>query len=155
MNTERWRFYAEMVGIAAVVASLMALVLELRQTQSALMAATYQARAFDAIDLNLALQDSEHVLPLLATTDVLDPDAIAALSDVERLRLNVFFTGRRVDAENEYYQYRHGFLDEEHYEYGIRPFVSRNAPRWRALGIQERRPSFKAFVDDVLAESDE
>lgn len=143
---------AEIVGIAAVVASLLALVVELRQTKIAVMAATYQARALDAIALNLALQESELVLPLLTKTEVLDPAQLSQLSDLERMRLVVFFTGRYVDADNEYYQYQQGFLDEEHLEYGIKTFIRGNAPRWRALGIEESRPSFRAFVDSVLAE---
>ena len=151
MKTEQWRFYAEMVGFVAVVASLLALIVELRQTQTAVSAATYQARAHDSIALNNLLQDSEIILPLLVNTDLGNPDTIAALSDLERARLRVFFTGRRVDADNEYYQYQKGFLDDEHLEFGLKPFVRRNAPNWRALGVIEGRPAFKAFVDSVLA----
>ena len=152
METEKWRFYAEMIGIIAVVASLIALIAELRQTQSAVQAATYQARAFDAIQLNHELQDSEYILPLLTAVNVRDPEQVSALSDIDRARLVVFFNGRRVDADNEYYQYQFGYLDEEHFEHGLKPFIRRNAPNWRALGVPEGRPSFTAFVDTVLAD---
>ena len=153
MDRENWRFVAELIGIAAVVASLLALVLELRQTKAAVMTASYQARALDAVALNLALQESELLLPILTRTEVLDPDQLSQLSDLERMRLVLFFNGRNVDADHEYYLYQQGFLDDEHFEYGVKPFVRRNAPRWRALGIDEDRPSFRAFVDSVLAES--
>lgn len=152
MNTRNWRETAELIGIFAVVASLIALIAELRQTQTAIQAATYQARAFDAIELNNLLQDSEYILPLLATTNVRNADEVAALSATDRLRLRTFFTGRRVDVDNEYYQYQMGLLDEEHLEYGIKPFVRGNAPLWRALGVDEGRPSFKTFVDSTLNE---
>ena len=68
MNFERRRFVAETVGITAVVASLVAVALELNETHSALRAATYQARAFNAIEQNTELQNSEYMLPLLADT---------------------------------------------------------------------------------------
>ena len=155
MNTERWRFAAEMIGIAAVVASLLAVVIELRQTQKAVVAATYQTRALDAIALNTSLQDSEYIAPLLVNTDLRDPDAVAALGDVDRMRLRTFFMGRRVDADNEYYQYQQGFLDEEYFEHIMKPLVKRTAPLWRALGITEPRPSFHEFVEAMLAEETE
>ena len=53
-----WKETAELIGILAIVASLIALVMELRQTQSALSAQTYQARAIDAIGELLYIADS-------------------------------------------------------------------------------------------------
>lgn len=152
MNTERWRFYAEMIGILAVVASLLALVVELRQTQKAVVAATYQARALDAIAANRLLMESEVMTPLLARVDVSDPKTIEALDDVELRRLNSFFRAMRLDSDNEYYQYQQGYLDEEYFEYNLKPRIKRTAPLWRAVGVTERRPSFHAFVESVLAE---
>ena len=153
MNFERMRFAAEMLGITAVVASLIAVVLELRQTQSALQAATYQARAFQAIEHNTELQDSDYMLPLLARIDMRDVDQLNALSKEDALRLRVFFTSREVDADNEHYQYEQGFLGEEHLQGRLIPHIRSNAPVWRSIGIAEKRPSFRRFVDEVLAES--
>ena len=45
MATTSGKDIVELVGIFALVATLIAVVVELRQTQSALLAATYQARA--------------------------------------------------------------------------------------------------------------
>lgn len=52
----------------AIVASLVALVMELRQTQSALSAETYQARDFDAIGELIYIANSEYLAPILAAT---------------------------------------------------------------------------------------
>ncbi len=152
-RAERWRFVAEMVGIAAVVASLIAVVIELRQTQSAIVANTYQARAYDAIDKSWQLAESQVVGPILAKVRG-DPSAIDALTDDERRRLRIVVRGMRIDADNEYYQYQQGFLDEEYFEYALKPRIVRQARFWRALGIEERRPSFKKFVDEQLAAAD-
>lgn len=152
MSSKRWRFIAEMIGIAAIVVSLAAVVVELRQTQSALVAATYQARAFQAIEQNIALQDSEYTLPLLARVDLNDLEPLKSLSPLDNSRLRVFFTSVRIDADNEYYQYENGYLDEAYYQHTLRPTIKINAPIWRALDISEPRPSFKQLVDEVLAE---
>lgn len=152
MNSEKWRFIAEMVGIAAIVASLAAIVVELRQTQSALVAATYQARAYQAIEHNTALQEGERMLPLLARANLTDTDELNALSPEDKLRLKTFFTSRRIDADNEFFQYEKGYLDEEYYKNSLIPQIRQTAPIWRALGVRESRTSFREFVDQVLSE---
>jgi uncharacterized metal-binding protein len=64
-----WKDIAELIGILAIVASLVSVAFQLQQTQLALIAATYQARAFDAIAEGLYVADSEHLLPILVQTD--------------------------------------------------------------------------------------
>lgn len=49
MKKTNWKDIAELIGILAIVVSLVSVAFQLRQTQLALVAATYQARAFDAI----------------------------------------------------------------------------------------------------------
>jgi hypothetical protein len=50
MKLSGWKDIAEIVALTAVVGGLAAVVIELRQTQAALMAQTYQARALDVIN---------------------------------------------------------------------------------------------------------
>ncbi|MEL7185869.1 MAG: hypothetical protein AAFN50_05465 [Pseudomonadota bacterium] len=142
-----------MVGITAVVASLIAVAIELRQTQSAIVANTYQARAYDAIDKNWRLAESPVLGSILAKVSA-DPSSIDALTDVELRQVRALARGMRIDADNEYYQYRQGFLDEEYFESALKPRIARQARLWRSLGIEERRPSFKKFVDEQLAGAD-
>lgn len=152
MRRERWQFVVEMAGMAAVVASLIALVLELGQTQAALVASTYQARAFASIESNELVAESEHLAPLIARFDPSDPNALDALTPEERLRMTTFLSAARTDADNEHYQYERGFLDDEYVEYVLEPRIRRSAPVWRALGIDEPRPTFRRYVDELLAE---
>ena len=152
-RAERWRFIAEMVGITAVVASLIAVAIELRQTQSAIVANTYQARAYEAIERNWQLAESQVVVPIITKAGA-DLSTIDALTDDELRRLRSLYRGLRIDADNEYYQYQQGFLDEEYFESALKPRIARQAGRWRSLGIEERRPSFKKFVDEQLANAD-
>jgi hypothetical protein len=50
MKISGWKDFAELAALVAVVGGLVAVVIELRQTQSALSAQAYQARALDVIN---------------------------------------------------------------------------------------------------------
>ena len=152
MKTTNWKYVAETVGIAAILVSLIIIVMELRQTQSALIASTYQSRALDAIRVEGAKADSEVLGPLLAQVDLDDPESLATLNELERFRLRSYFVSRLIDLDNEYYQYQKGFLDDEYFEFWFTDQLKRNARARRSFGLTERRPSFKQFVDELLAE---
>ena len=155
MKKANWKDIAELVGIAAIVASLIALTMELRQTQSALSASTYQARALDSIANNRYTIESNHLLPLLVTTDNgRNSDAIDELDKFDRTRLRIYLRAEMTDLDNEHYQYVNGFLDESFFEDVTVQGIMRGAPAWRAIGITEPRREFRAFVDSVLEESD-
>ena len=127
-----------------------AVVFELRQTQDAIVASTYQARAVDAIAGSRHVADSQYIAALLAEVDF-DTDAIASLTNEELLRLRAFYVGQMIDFDNEFYQYQKGFLDDEYYEYWFKRRLPLVARQWRALGIVENRPSFREFVDEQLS----
>ncbi len=152
MKTTNWKDVADTVGIAAILVSLIIIVIELRQTQSALIASTYQARALDAVRVEGAKADSEVLGPLLARVDLDDPESLATLNELERFRLRSYFLSRLIDLDNEYYQYQKGFLDDEYFESMFRDQLKLDARAWRSIGLMERRPSFKQLVDELLAE---
>ena len=154
MTKSNWKEIAEVVGILAIVISLIALVTELRQTQSALLAETYQARAIDAIGELVDVADSEFIAPILAATNYGDDqDAVANLDSVSRLRLVHYLRARMIDWDNEHYQYQNGFLNEDFFEATTTASVKIWAPRWRAIGLTEGRKEFREYVDRVLSES--
>ncbi len=152
MKSAYWKDIAEVVGIAAIVVSLIVIVMELRQTQSALIASTYQSRALDAVGVEWANANSEVLGPLLARVDLDDPESLAPLNELERFRIRSYLVSRLIDLDNEYYQYQKGFLDDEYFEFSFKEQLKRNAKAWRSIGLTERRPSFKHFVDELLAE---
>jgi hypothetical protein len=153
MIKSSWKETAEVLGIIAIVASLIALVTELRQTQSALLAETYQARAVDAIGELLDVADSEYLAPILAATNNgADHDAVANLDAVSRLRLLNYLRARMIDWDNEHYQYQNGFMDADFFETTTTRSVEAWAPRWRAIGLREGRAEFREYVDQILSE---
>lgn len=153
MTSPNWKEAAELIGILAIVASLIALVMELRQTQSALLAETYQVRAIDAIGELVDVADSEFLAPILAATDNgADPVAVANLDAVGRLRLVNYLRARMIDWDNEHYQYQNGFINADFFEETTTAAVKTWAPRWRAVGLTEGRKGFREYVDRVLSE---
>ncbi len=152
MKSTNWKDIAEVVGIAGIFVSLVIIVLELRQTQSALIASTYQSRALDAVGVEWSKADSDVLGPLLARVDLDDPESLATLNELETFRLRSYFVSRLIDLDNEYYQYQKGFLDDEYFESWFKEQLKRNARAWRGIGLTESRPSFKQFVDELLAE---
>lgn len=153
MTKPSWKETAELIGMLAIVASLIALVMELRQTQSALSAQTYQARAIDAIGELLYIADSEYLAPILTTTNYgADHEAVANLSAGDHLRLLNYLRARMIDWDNEHYQYQSGFMDADFFEATTTKSVKKWAPVWRAIGLTEGREGFRKYVDGVLGD---
>lgn len=135
----------------AIVASLIALTMELRQTQSALLAETYQTRAFDAIAEQVLIADSELLMPILVETNFgANYEAVAELNAVDRARLVSYLRARMIDWDNEHYQYQNGFLDADFFEVTTTESIKEWAPRWRAVGLDEGRNKFRKYVDQIL-----
>ena len=153
MKKANWKDIAELIGILAIVASLVSVAFQLRQTQLALISSTYQARAFDAIAEGHYIADSEYLLPILVKTDHGENfDEVANLSEEDRARLFHYLRSRMIDWDNEYYQYQSGFLDVGFFEVTTKVSVRKWAPRWRAIGLTEGHRDFREFVDSVLEE---
>ena len=151
MIKSSWKDTAEFIGILAIVASLIALVIELRQTQSALSAETYQARAIDAIGELLVVADSEYLAPILTKTNFgANYEAVDNLSAGDHLRLQHYLRARMIDWDNEHYQFQNGFMDADFFEATTTKSVKEWAPRWRAIGLTEGREEFRKYVDYVL-----
>ena len=151
MNIAKWKDLAELVALVAVVGSLLAVVIELRQTQGALQAQAYQSRAFDGIATNLALAQNDElarVEELIYSPDI-DP---AALSAEERRKVSRILNVIRIDLDNEHFQYEKGFLDPGFYHGESVEWIRVAAPVWRAFGQVEPRPDFREEVERILAE---
>lgn len=147
------RNYVEIIGITVVVASLIAVVFELRQTQSALIASTFQARAFDAIAEEHYVSESELLLPILVNTNYGENNtAVTNLNEFDRARLIHFLRARMIDFDNEFYQYQNGFLRRDFFEGTTSRLVKEWAPRWRAIGLKEGRRDFEELVNRLLEE---
>lgn len=151
MKISSWKDFAELAALVAVVGGLIAVVIELRQTQSALSAQAYQTRALDVINTMRELSASPERAILVS--DYLGGDITVDTASPEELsQLRSHFYMRRTDLDNEHYQYQNGFLDQDFYETTTKREVKAYAPHWRAFGILEPRQQFSEEVDRILAD---
>ena len=105
MDISRWKDTAELIGIVAIIASLIFVGLQLKQSQEIALATQYQARAEATQALTLAHFEADYVPNIPAITAGLS-DEITARDINTQLWLWIQF-------DNHYYQYQAGFLDED------------------------------------------
>ncbi len=149
-STTKWKDIAEIVALFAVVASLIAVVVELRQTQAALQAQAYQTRASEAFMTHLEFAQHPE-LDILFKRSLAEDFDIASVTESELAQLERMYFAIRTDVDNEFYQYQQGYLDAEFYERATVSDIQEFAPMWRRLGIGELREDFRIEVDRVLA----
>lgn len=147
MVIQKWKDAAEFVALLAVVGSLIAVIIELRQTQDALQAQTYQDRAFDAIDLSIELAKDPALNAIYQ-----DGFNGEELSQAESFAAENMLYIELIDLDNEHYQYQREFLDQDYYFGDTVLQIAKMAPLWREFGIRESRLEFRLEVDRILSE---
>ena len=151
MSIERWKDRFELIALIAVVGSLISVVMELRQTQTAMQAQAYQERAFNGIEFNMELAKDESLRSMRARLESADFDP-ATLSQSERSLAWHLMNIARIDLDNEHFQHQSGLLDPGFYHGETVIRIKQEAPIWRALGMLSPRPAFRAEVDRILAD---
>ncbi len=151
MKTSSWKETAELLALVAVIGGLIAVVMELRQTQSALRAQAYQTRALDVISFKV-VSSANPELDLLIRKVYSNELDIESATPEERSQINSHFYIRRTDLDNEHYQFQNGFLDPDFYRTTTEREIRAFAPFWRALGISEPRQQFTEEVDRILVD---
>ncbi|MBI4502850.1 MAG: hypothetical protein HY700_17020 [Gemmatimonadetes bacterium] len=132
----------------AVVASIVFLALQLRQTTTALRASTYLETSRAAEDWQKYLADSDHLAPAI-TRYLSSP--FESLSSEDRWRLQTIGLAAMYRMDALYFQYESGLLDDEYVSTGFKRLMEIWVPRWKDMGVlesglQELRPSFRAMV---------
>jgi hypothetical protein len=102
MKSTDFRGIAELIGVAAIVASLIFVGLQLKQSQEIAIASQYQARAEATMSFFSSHMESEYLIPPargLVSDSYSENDVSAALW---------YWTA----FDNHYFQYQSGFLSE-------------------------------------------
>jgi len=140
----------EISAALAVIASLIYVGYQIRETRKAVRAATGQSRT----DLGVQLIMSRYTTDIseLLTRSLERPDS---LSPADRFKLKGFFTAHVRHCQNLYYQKEQGLLDE-YFSHGVARITAywvRNYP-WAKDEWDEAQntvtPQFKAFVNAEL-----
>jgi hypothetical protein len=153
----------EFIGSILVLITLLYLVVQLRQTQRAMMAQTHQMRA-DGLKTtwqNLAMSNemiqvySEmHGKGWRFTSNLEETKNI--LGDLEtrdRLRLLYWETGLYIYGENSFHHYKQGFYDQEFYESNLIPYVRNRGRLWLALRLTESTGRVE-WIDMIKTETE-
>ena len=114
MDSTKINDWMQVVGIFAVVASLIFVGLEMRQSQKIALSAAYQARADSSMTLRTYSLESETLQS--ARVKRRQGTSIDQLTPEEALVLRERWNANLVYLENMHYQYVSGFISEEQWQ---------------------------------------
>jgi hypothetical protein len=135
-----------------VVASLVFVGFQMKQTYEIALSETYQDRATASIEMNLAVPNSPELLSGMAK---IYSNQLESMTSQEAIALEYFSGAAVLMYENHHFQYEAGFLPEEHWQKNIRemkcwfeqPFFRQTIKGW------EFRESFNKVLEDAVSES--
>ncbi len=140
------------IANVGVIASIVFLGFEIRQTQLAMRSQAFQARALDAIAWDFEIAKDENLRKIQNQMDTGEFD-LSSLSEAEKQIAFYLLDLIKVDVDNEHYQYENGFLDPGFYTGVTVPMIRNYGPIWRDLGMGEGRPQFRREVDRILTDA--
>lgn len=148
MTQTSWKDVAELTGIAAIVASLVFVGLEMRQSQDIAVAAQYHERASLAVDW---FHEEHETGDLAFWADICSPgmSTSATTDEIERTGHNCLgLTSFMTIHDNHLYQYQSGFLDEESWQ-TRRETLKRilRIPAAEVLVLDDRVPFRRSFIE--------
>jgi len=149
MTLEQYAYLAEIIGVILVVASLVYLARQIKQSSELLKSGSRQALlANDHSTAKVAIEDSD-VFELATKAE--------KLSFRDQFRFSMIWIMDMRNREHEYFQYRAGVLDEgawKSYRQAMR--ISGSNARvqkwWKSIGRNAFDPDFVRMVDELHAE---
>jgi hypothetical protein len=154
-RVNRWLTLAANVG---VIGGLLLVALQLRQTTTAILGATYQAGAESSAEWNKWVVEQVDLIP--AAMRFRDSGRRDGLSAADQFRLEIMMMAafRRLDGM--FYQHELGLLGDDYYETLFKADMETWVPRWRDWGLlnegsqsyvaRAMRPSFRAEVQKYM-----
>ena len=168
MKRTDWRYIAELIAIASIVASLLFVGLQLKQAQEIAIANQYQERTNATLEIYLAFIQSDLALAerghqiMAGVSSGNASSAIRALTDTKSPEeIGFWFYTRRITftgADNSHYQYESGFMAEDSWQ-AFRARLRANLSDEATADFYRRdrklfRTSFQNLCDQLLAEID-
>ena len=152
MQRTNWKNIAELIGITAIVASLIFVGLEMRQTRVLAMAETYQSRTDSEMFLFSFMSQPDLRRIWLKTFDD------EALTADDELLLLLSFSMRFAYLENLHFQMENGMLSRELWIRNLRSlvpfFVAPRVVEWWELNRDNWRSSFSHDIDGFIESID-
>jgi hypothetical protein len=170
MQNDRLNDWLQIVGMAAIVASLIFVGLQLKQSQDIAIAAQYQARSDSLREQFSAILESEPGLRVIGTDFLADIQSRQELpaefktwaseQPVEELAFRAIGAYISLKSyDNLYFQYQSGFLSEEAWDaMRVQLTQSLREPQTWMRGTFEENPeiwrqSYRKLIQELLDES--
>ena len=154
MNKPDWKIIVELGSTIAIVASLIFVGFQMKQTQEIALSAAYQARSDTSISIRTTAFESD---TLLSALDKSNSGRSAELTSVESVALRYYFYLDMTYLENVHFQYQNGFLSEEQWQTNLDDIrfslTNPNSREIWEMGMNMRE-SFEAVVNEVIREMD-
>jgi len=151
MNLARISDWLQVIGTFGVIASLIFVGLQMKQTQEIALSSTYQARAHAAIEKGMGATMSPVLLSAEAKLwggkeHLLTPEEIVALGHVFWADMDMY--------ENNHYQFKSGFLSEEHWQQNLLDLrcIFTNPMYQQMLVGENYRESFSELIRGIISD---
>ena len=157
MNIMELGALGEFLGSIGVIATLVYLAIQIRQNTHSMNESRRLAVTQAQIDWTamfntamVATSESDYIPAIWLKAEA---SGVDALTEEERLRLNVNMTAMIARLDMLHLQHQNGFLNDETYEATFEGSVKQFAPMWKSLGanFNLRRRSFRDDVERILA----
>lgn len=152
MKDFNWKGFAELIGVAAIVASLVFVSLQLKQSDEIALSSSYQARSQMSIDISLAASSSPE---FTSGTAKLYRGAVGEITPEEYVALEYNFGALMTMWENQHFQYEAGFMPAEHWAKNLSEMRCVFASQFYRdlLNGWVFRKSFQIVVDEAINSS--
>jgi hypothetical protein len=154
MNAAKLNDWAQVVGIFALVASLVFVGLEMRQSREIALSAAYQARADSSMSLRMSVLESDTLQSAFAKAFVESGlISIDGMTPEEAVALRGRWNGGMVYVENMHFQYLNGFISEEQWQTNRNELVGllRWNPDWRTQLLANCANYRESFCVEIKA----
>ena len=140
MNKVSLDTWIQLIGMLGVLGGLVALVIELNQSQRLSQASAYQARNSEIQEAQRELALSEDFAEILQK---FDSQGVNSLTLGERSRVVAWHSAMQWRMQGQFYQYQQGFLEEAALEQTLNDLASGIYQKWEELDLTERIQPFE------------
>ena len=154
VDTSKINEWLQVVGMFGVIASLIFVGLQMKQTQQIALSSTYQARTAATVESLIAAIRSPEFLSASAKVYANKSDE---LTMQEAVAWEYFLGADMTLFENNHQQYEMGFLSEEHWQRSVAELKCKFALPLNRLMMENwfYRESFMIVIDEIIDQASE
>ena len=161
MTRERLKDAVEIIGLIAIVASLVFLALEVRQNTTALEAGAWQVRSDALLDLSLQVAQSRELAEVNANLTYrpetcaedevfcqeINAGYVDSLDPVMFEQYRAYLRAHAFRLQNMTVQYEYGLLTDDYYAGGVIGAIKYFIPQWKAFNVPQGL-GLQRYVDE-------